>query len=178
MAFAARRMRTGELIAGGGGIVVLAALFFLPWFGVPASAGGLASTGGALASLDGWQALTTTRWILLVTIAVALALPVVTAARRAPAVPVALGMLSCVLGAVSTLVLLYRIIDHPGLSARAGIYVGLVASIAIGYGGYLSLRVERGSSVDASSIETVPAGAAPMGSAGRTDSTSVAPPGQ
>jgi hypothetical protein len=171
------RIRRGELIAASGGIVLLATLFFVPWFELRRPAGGLAPSRGASVSLDGWQALTTARWILLVTIAVSLGLLVLTAARRAPAVPVALGMVSCVLGGLSTLVLLYRIIDHPGVSARAGVYVGLVAAAVIAYGGYLSLRIEGGSFIDPRTIETLPVGGTPLGSAGRTDSTSAGQPG-
>jgi len=174
--FDAGRLRRGELVAGGGGVLLLAALLLLPWFRVPRAAGRLAATGG-LVSLDGWHALTTSRWILLVTIAVAFALVFLTASQRATAVPVFLSMLSCVFGGLSSLVLLYRIIDHPALTARAGIYVGFVAALGVGYGGYLSLRTEGGSFGDPSTIETVPTGRAQSDAAGRIEPTSAGRPG-
>lgn len=172
MGFDFDRIRRGELIAASGGVLLLATLFLLPWFGVHPPAGTLAARQGASASLDGWNALTTTRWILLATIAIAVVLLVVTPARRAPAVPLTLGMLSCLFGGVSSIALLYRIFDHPGLSARAGVYVGIVAAAVIAYGGYLSLRIEGGSLIDPRAIETVPLGRTRLGSAGRSDSTS------
>ena len=169
-------MRKGELVAASGGVILLAVLLTVPWFAVSPPALGAASRRGSV-SLDGWQALTTTRWILLVTIAVSLALVILTALRRAPAVPVALGMISCVLGGLSSLVLLYRIVDHPGLSARAGLYVGFAAAALIGYGGYLALRIEGSSFGDPSTIETVRVGAPAQASEGRTESTSAGAPG-
>lgn len=169
MDFNAGRVRRGEAIAGGGGIVLLAVLLFLPWFARRAP-------DGRVASLDGWHALTTTRWILLVTIVAAVAVVLLTASRRAPAIPVVASMLACVLGVVSSLLLLFRIIGHPGLTARAGVYVGLLAALAVGYGGYLSLRTERGSPGDPRAIETVALGHDPETSAGETESTSAGRP--
>jgi hypothetical protein len=147
--FHAERLRTAELIAGGAGIVLLVVLFLVPCFATPASSRGHA------ASLDGWQALTTTRWFLLVTVAVSLALVVLTATRRAPAVPVAVAMFACLTGGLASLMLLYRVIHHPGLSARAGIYIGLAAALADAYGGYRSLRTEGSTFDDPGAIETV-----------------------
>jgi hypothetical protein len=131
---------------------------------------------GGSVSLDGWHALSTTRWFLLVAIAASLALVLLTASQRAPALPVFASMLACVLGGLSSLLLLYRLIDHPDLTARAGIYVGFVAALAIGYGGYLALRTETSLFGDPSSIETVSAGRAPSGPAGRAEPTSAGRP--
>jgi hypothetical protein len=147
--FNAERLRKGELIAGGAAIVLLVVMFLIPCFAIPVPSGGHA------ASLDGWQALRTTRWVLLVTVAVALALVVLTATRRAPAVPVAVAMFACLIGDLASLMLLYRVIHHPGLSARAGIYIGLAAALAVAYGGYRSLRTEGSTFADPGAIETV-----------------------
>lgn len=174
MGFDAGRLSRGELVAGGGGALLFASLFFLPWFAIPARTGRLA---GASASLDGWHALTTTRWIMVVTIAVSASVVLLTATRRAPAVPITLSMLCWVLGGLSSLLLLYRIVDHPGLSARAGIYVGVIAALAVGYGGYVSLRTEGSTFGDPRTVETVPPGGTQSGSAGRTESTSAGRPG-
>jgi hypothetical protein len=159
-------LRGGDLIAGVGGIVLLATVLFVPWFAAPTS------RPGVVVARDGWRALSTTRWVLLLVILLALALVLLTATRRAPAVPVALAMLSWVLGALAALMLLYRVIHHPGLSARAGIYVGLVATLAIAYGGYRSLRTEGGSLEDTRAIETVTTDSSAVVTPGRTEPTS------
>jgi hypothetical protein len=163
--FDAGRLRRGELIAGGGGVLLLVAVFFLPWLARP----------GVLGSLDGWDALAIIRWILLLTMVLALGLVPLTATRRAPAVPVAVAMLACVTGALASLMLFYRVIHHPGLSVRPGIYVGLAAVLVIAYGGYRSLRTEGGSFGDPRAIETVVSDRSPAGASGRTDSTSAGP---
>jgi hypothetical protein len=165
------RMHRGEFIAAGGGIVLLAALFFLPWFDVRAG-GRLTSRASVPVSLDGWHALTTTRWILLLMLVATAALVVLTASQRSPALPVTSSLLTCVLGGMATLLLLFRLVDHPGLAVRAGMYVGFVAALAVAYGGYLSLRTESSPFGDPSSIETVPSGRTQSGSAGPTESTS------
>jgi hypothetical protein len=166
--FDARRIHTGELVAAGGAVLLLAALLLLPWF--TAGAGGdLAPTAVHRVSLDGWHALRTIRWFLLVTVAVSGALLLLTASQRAPALPVVASMLTCVIGALSTLLVLFRIIHHPGLQPRVGVYIGALAAIAIGYGGYLSLRTESSPSSDLLTIETVPGERTRAGSGASTE---------
>ena len=161
MGFDAGRLRRGELIAGGGGILLLVAVFLLPWFGINHAAGTLAST-RASTSLDGWHALTDIRWVLLIAIVASVALVAVTAMRDSPAVPVTLGMVMTLLGVLSSLLVLYRVIDNPGagssgasVHAKAGIYLGLLACLAIAYGGYRSLRAEGSGFEDPEGIEIV-----------------------
>jgi hypothetical protein len=173
--FDAGRLRRGELVAGGGGIVLSLALFLLPWFSFGASVGTAAARSPA-ASLDGWHSLTGIRWILLITIAVSLAVVVLTATRRSPAVPVTFSMLTVLLGGLSSLLVLYRIIDHPGagsalapVTAKPGLYVGLIAAAVIAYGGYLSMHTEGSTFGDPASVETVPIGRTVPGSEGREE---------
>jgi membrane-associated HD superfamily phosphohydrolase len=143
------RLRRGEVIVGAGAIVLLASMFVLKWYG---------SGGG---SVTGWDALTTLRWLMLVTIAVALALVYTQMTRRSPAVPVTLSVIVTVLGVVTALALIYRVlINEPGpdsvISQKAGSFVGLLSAIAIVIGGYLSMRDEGVADRDApSEIETV-----------------------
>jgi hypothetical protein len=163
--FDAGKIRKAELVTGGGGVLLLADLFLLPWLEVRG------------VSLDGWHVLTTSRWVLLVAVAAAFALVILTVLRRTPALPVLASMVTFLLGGLASLLLLYRIIHHPGFTACVGIYVGFVAALAIGYGGYLALRTERSSFGDPRSIETVPAGSSEPGSAGRAEPTSAGRPG-
>jgi len=157
--FDAGRLRKGELVAGGGAVLMLADVFMLPWFGAPASRPG---------SLDGWHALTDIRWILLLTIAVSLALVYCMAARRSPAIPITLSIFTSVLGGLSSLLLVYSLIDQPG-AARLGMYAGLIDAVVIAYGGYLSMRAEGSPFGDPASIETVHAPRTRAGPDGRTE---------
>ena len=154
------RLRLGEWIAGGGAVLLLVFMFALSWFtGRPAGAG---SSSGQSTSLDGWQGLTHLRWLVLLTIVLALALVWLQATRRRPALPVTLSLFAMLLGGVTVLALLYRVVVDPpdGLSVEAGAYLGLAAAVAITYGGYKSLRTEGIAPADApAQIETVRLGA-------------------
>lgn len=178
MGFDAGRLHRGELIAAGGGVVLLLAMFLLPWFR-DGSAGGASASRGVAASLDGWNSLTYVRWVLLIAVAISIAVVALTATRQSPAIPVTFSMLACVLGGLSSLLLIYRVIDHPTVTAsvatvaaRPGIYFGLVGALLIAYGGYLSMRAESSQFGDTAAIETVVVAPPEPGSAQLTGSGS------
>jgi threonine/homoserine/homoserine lactone efflux protein len=78
----------------------------------------------------------------VVTLALAFALVVAQAARRSPAIPVTLSMFVAVLGLISVLALIYRVLINPPAHEQAGAFLGLLSAVALAYGGYLSLREE------------------------------------
>jgi hypothetical protein len=152
------RLRRGELIAGGSGAALLVFLFALNWYGVSGTFAPTLALGlHARTSWTGWQGLTYVRWLLLVTALVALALAYFQAVERAPAIPVTLAVIATVLGGLSALALIARVIDTPGnhLDRRVGVYLGLAAAIGIGFGGFRSLREEDGADPAGLEIETV-----------------------
>jgi hypothetical protein len=139
-----RRLRDGEWIAGGGGGALIAALF-LDWYGGR-------SAWRALAALD----------VVLATLAlVPLALVVVQATRRSPAVPVALSVLTVPAGALAVLLVAYRIADPPASGplgeVHGGAWLGLAAAVIVAVGGYRSMRVERIPGVRAPTVQSLPA---------------------
>jgi putative Mn2+ efflux pump MntP len=130
MSFEASRLRRGELLAAAGGVLLLVFMLAGKWYG----RGGQARTG--------WEALTSLRWLVAVTIALAFGLAITQVTRRAPAVPVTMSLIVAVIGLITVLALIYRVlISHP-THERAGAYLGLLSAIALAYGGYLSLRQE------------------------------------
>jgi hypothetical protein len=155
------RLRRGELIVGAGTLVLLVSMFALKWYGPSAPFHPTAVSLGVPTSVNGWNALTHLRWLMLVTIACGLALVYLQAARRAPAVPVTFSVIVTVLGLLTALALFYRVvINEPGsdgvIDQKAGAFVGLASAIAIVIGGYLSMRDEGIADRDApSEIETV-----------------------
>ena len=98
--------------------------------------------GGTGGSRTGWQALTDLRWLLLVTIVAALGLAFAQVTRRAPAVPVTMSLIVMLLGIVSVIALVIRVLVDPPAHEQAGAYLGLLFTIGIAWGGYLSLRQE------------------------------------
>jgi hypothetical protein len=155
------RLRPGEIIAAASAVLLLVFMFALPWYEVKSAPGSAPSTLGVSAKLDGWQALTHVRWLIVVTIIAGLALAYFQATRPAPAIPVSLSVIVTVLGLLASLVLVYRVlINVPGsddlVSATAGAYLGLLSALGILYGGFASMRQEGISPRDApTEIETV-----------------------
>jgi hypothetical protein len=158
MSFDVSRLRRADQIVGGGAIAFFIFLFFFHWLGVSASSGAF---GGISVSkgLNGWHAFTNSRWIWLIAIVVAL----IAVARRAGALsfelPVSLSAIVAGLGALSTILILYRIIHHPhgseslgsvhaSAGIRIGIWLGLIAAAALTYGAYLAMRDEGTSIAD------------------------------
>jgi hypothetical protein len=126
MDFDPSRLRRGELLAGAGAVLLLVFLLAGKWAG----------------SHSGWEALPSLRWLLAVTIAAALGLVVVQATRRAPAVPVTTSLIVAVIGIITVLALIYRVLINPPAQQHAAAYLGLLSAIALAYGGYLSMREE------------------------------------
>jgi hypothetical protein len=157
MEFDPSRLRRGEVIAGASALLLLVVLLFFRWYGVSAFLAGV----GRPRSFTGWDSLTNLRWLLLLTILSALALTVLQATRRAPAWPAGLSVIVTVLGLITVLALIYRVvINVPGpddlLEQKPGAWLGLTSAIAILYGGYASMRQEGVAPRDArTEIETV-----------------------
>ena len=147
MEFIPSRLRKGEWIVGAGGIVLLASMFFLKWYGLTGAGTPQAEHLGFPTSVNGWHGLTTLRWFMLVTIILSLALVYLQATRRSPAVPVSLSVIVLVIALITLFALIYRVlINEPGpdslIDQKTGAFVGLAATLAIGWGGFLSLREE------------------------------------
>jgi hypothetical protein len=130
MDFDLSRLRRGELLAGASAVLLLVFMFAGKWYGQGAH------------SRTGWEALVGLRWLLAVTIAAAFGLVLVQATRRAPAVPVTMSMVVTVLGVVSQLALVYRVVINPPAHEQLGAFLGLISALGLAYGGYLSIRQE------------------------------------
>ena len=81
---------------------------------------GTARRRGTAARVTGWQALTDLRWLLLVTIVAAVALVFMQATRRAPAIPVTLSLIVMLLGLVTVVALIYRVLINPAAAPAGG----------------------------------------------------------
>jgi type II secretory pathway component PulM len=124
------RLRHGEVLAGVGAVLLIVFMFAGNWYGHGSG------------SRTGWQALTDLRWLVAVTIVCALALTITQATRRSPAVPVTLSVIVTVLGLITVLALIYRVLIDPPAHERAFAYLGLLSALVLAYGGYASMRQE------------------------------------
>ena len=146
MAFDIGRLRRGEQIAAVAAVVLFILMFF-DWYTVSVSGGLL---GGISVGGSAWEAFGFIDIYLFIVIVAAIALAVLTATERTPALPVTMAVIVTALAALGTLLVLYRLIDTPVGDVPDGVdvsrtiwaFLWLVAVAAITYGGYLSMREE------------------------------------
>jgi hypothetical protein len=192
------RLSLGEKIAGASALVLLLAMFILGWFsldGITAQGSGLEGLGGEISfeaddlgalaegsgedtSANAWQSFSLIDLVLLAAI---LATAAVVGARLAGnSLPGEAGLAVLALGALSTLLLLFRIISPPDLipgevpdgldfetdvGRGIGVFVGLIASAGIAYGGML-LRDGRSTPDGPASTAAPPPAATPPAAGG------------
>ena len=136
-----RRLRLGELLAGGGALALLVATF-LDWY-TPGEGG---------EGLSAWSAFTVVDLLLAVVVALGLAVLTFQVMGRGPALPVALEVVTTTLALAATLLVLYRILNQPGsndaFDVSAGAWLGLVAVATVFWGSWRALSDERSRPAD------------------------------
>jgi uncharacterized membrane protein YhaH (DUF805 family) len=138
------KLSTGEKIAGVSGVLLFIFMFF-DWFSVSASNGFITvSVGG-----NAWDALDVIPIILLIAIVAAVGVAVVRLTDAVFEPAISMNAVVAVLGAISFLLILYRIISPPDsgvsgidVSPEVGIFLGLIAAAGIAYGGYRAMQEE------------------------------------
>ena len=143
------RLSNGEKISGISAILLFIFMFF-EWFSVEVSGGGAfsASEGGSA-----WDVLDNIPIFLTITVIAALAAVALRLADSSYEPPVSANAVVAVLGAISVLLILYRIIDTPGesgsfgnvsvdVSPAFGIFLGLIAAGGITFGAYKAMQEE------------------------------------
>jgi hypothetical protein len=145
------KLGTGEKIAAGSAILLFVFMFF-DWFGVevsgvPGFSGTVPGSGGSA-----WDKLDFIPIVLLVAVLAALVMVGLRLADSVGEPVVPLSAAVTVLGVISVLLILYRIIDPPGggsyggvsvdTNLQVGIFLGLLSAAGIAYGGYSTMREE------------------------------------
>jgi hypothetical protein len=143
------RLSTGEKVAGGSAVLLFIFMFF-DWFKVEVSGAGF--VGGSLGG-NAWEWFSWIDLLMLLTVIVVLAVVVIRLSDAVFEPPVSLNAVVAVLGGLSVLFILYRIIDPPGASEsfggvsvdvgrQIGVFLGLLAAAGITYGGYRAMQEE------------------------------------
>jgi hypothetical protein len=137
------RPSAGELIAGSGGVALLAALF-LPWYTRDTDIAGAVIN----QTWTAWQALPVISVLLFAVAVVAIIVPAAPKGFRSDRALV-------ILGAVGLLLVLFRAVDmplpqidlvkgdHADTSRSAGLFLALLATAGIAYGGRREARTGR-----------------------------------
>lgn len=140
------RLSRSEQIAAGSGLLLFVFMFF-KWFGVSVDVG----FGGVGASANAWDTLEVIRFVLLLAVIAAVGFPLLKASGNELDIPVPPATIITLLGGLSVLLILFRIISPPGLGVdfdgisvgrEVGVFLGLLAAIGITYGGYASMQEE------------------------------------
>jgi len=162
------RLAIGDYLVGSGGLVLLVALFALPWYQVPSRIRGALLLMGAGLTATGWQELIWIGPLTLVVGLLALAATYLQVSRGSPALPVTTTIVLAPLSVLLSVALVVRVfISLPGvqlpggeggeLQVCSGAYVGLVAALVVAAGTWLSLRRDGVDPSDAPErIETLP----------------------
>jgi len=127
-----RRPGLGEVIAGVSSVVLLVSLF-LPWYDAP--------SGGVSA----WQAFSVLDALLFLTALMGIAVFVMAITQRVPAVPVATAALTASVGIIASVWVLVRVLFVPGpdeMLDRELVWLGLLATVVLTTGAWLSMRDE------------------------------------
>jgi hypothetical protein len=140
------------MIAGVSAVLLFIVMFF-GWFSFPDEVNGvatgvdLASAAGVDTSFNAWQSYDFTDLILLVTILVTIGTTVSAAMAREVTLPVAASALVAGLGILSLVFVAWSIINTPSsgpidLDRGIWVFVGLILTAGIAYGGYASMQEE------------------------------------
>jgi hypothetical protein len=145
------KLSSGEKIAGVSSIVLFIFMFF-DWFTVEVTGGNGLLTATVSGGGSAWDALDWIPIVLVITILAALGVATLRLIESQYEPPAAANSIVAILGAISFILILYRIIDPPGagsvsglsidVSPAFGIFVSLVAAAGIAYGGYKAMQEE------------------------------------
>ena len=140
------RLNTGEKLAGVAGIALLLIMFIFDWFTV--------DVGGGFADIEAggnaWDWFGLIDIILFVTALAGISLAVVAASQSDVDLPVALSAVTAGLGALSVILVLYRIISPPDgglddlvdVGRSIGVFLGLITAGGVAAGGWLAMQEE------------------------------------
>jgi hypothetical protein len=152
------KLRTGELVAAVGGLIVLVAMFAFDWYEISGFGGLIEQFGEAVGVETGIKAWdgqgffgTIANLVILAAAVAALALAILTATSRNVALPVAASAITAGLGIGAVVMVLLRMVFQPGpnevVDLRFGILLALIGAVIIAYGGWRSMQ-EEGTTFD------------------------------
>jgi hypothetical protein len=142
-------VHTGELISAASSLLLLLVMFALEWYGVVGLAGRRRS--GITTAENAWSVLTYVRWLMLLTIAVALGSVILHATQKSHGARTDTGLVVAVLGILTAALLVYRVLivlpeTSSVVDVKIGAVLGMACAIGIALGGYESIREQRAQS--------------------------------
>ncbi len=149
------KMNQGEKIAAGSAIALILIMFIFKWFGLSVSTAGVAGVGGfsVEGSRNAWGSFGFIDIILFITALAALAMAYLSASGQSVSLPIAMSAIVTGLGILCVILVLYRIISPPDFGVnlsgtgidktrKIGVFLGLIATAGVAYGGYMAMQDE------------------------------------
>ncbi len=147
------KLRTGELVAAVGGVVLLVAMFAFNWYEISGFGGLIEQFGDAVGvdtGIKAWDGQgffgTIANLVILAAAVAAVTLSVLTATARTVALPVAASAITAGLGIGAVVMVLLRMVFQPGpnevVDLRFGIVLALLGAGLVAYGGWQSMQEE------------------------------------
>jgi len=141
--FDASQVSRATWIAGGGALALLISVF-LDWYKIEFSGLDLGSAGGS-----GWETTDLAKIVALLALAALVIIGIELFAKDVT-LPFPASLALIAIGGLATLIVLLRIIDKPGpdipsgagvdIGLGFGIFVALIAAVAVAVGGYLKMQ--------------------------------------
>jgi hypothetical protein len=150
------RLSMGDKIAGGAAIALLLIMFIFKWFGIEVEGNVAGFDFGGSTSWNAWASFSFIDIILLITILTTLGMVYMRSSDTNADLPVSISVVVTALGALSTLLVIFRIISPPDFDISGGFdptgtvdynstreigaFLGLIAVAALTYGGYRAME--------------------------------------
>lgn len=160
----------GDLVSAVGGVLLLALMFFTAWYGIDQLPSRSSAGAARATSENAWHALSLVRWVMLLTVVVAISAAIVHATQRSHGAKTRTGIAVTSLAALTALLLVYRVLiafptPDQVVDQKLGAMLGLLAALGMVVGGFATARAERSSS--RAGAQRVRAGDAVGAAAGR-----------
>jgi hypothetical protein len=142
----ARKLRGGDILAGAGGLALLAVMF-VPWYHfLPGPYPGTRFVADNDTAQSAWEAFSVLLVPLVLTALLGLALFATTLFERTSAFPVAAQVFCAAIGSLTVVFVFIRVVDPPGPNFAASVqwaaWAGLGCTVAIAAGAWWSMRQE------------------------------------
>ncbi len=134
------RLSQGEQVSAGAAILLIISLF-LKWFGIDVPEGAVLAEGFDESS-SGWASQNTLDIYLLILASFALA-PAILTLTDGGDIPMVSGAATFLLGVIGSIMTIYVLLDVPdGVDRGFGLFIAVIAVIAVTVGGYLTMQDE------------------------------------
>jgi hypothetical protein len=135
-------------MSGLSALALLVLMFLTAWYGDDQLPSRVHAGAGRATSETAWQGLTIVRWVMLLTVLVALGSVIVHLTQRSHGNQTETGALITALGTVTFALLVYRVLialptPYKVVDQKLGAMLGLLCALGIAIGGLESMREER-----------------------------------